>query len=95
MGPVFRSDEEQTAVKLIRQLREMNALGTTAGLMDPATHDCRSGEWWPDSGRCVICGGPMTVRPHECSPRTMPRYTGWNSPRIDHRTTCLICGREM
>lgn len=94
IGPVFRSDEEETAVRVIRQCRDMNVLGTMARFIDPATHDCRAGDYWPDSGQCVICGVPITVKVHECSP-----VTRWAGNRWDlhgtHTTNCRICNREM
>lgn len=60
IGPVFRSDEEQAAVQVIHDLRDMNAFGTVAAQTDLATHECRivapfaqAGKFWP---YCSICG---------------------------------------
>lgn len=95
IGPPFRSDEEQAAVLLIRQMRDMNVLGTMARFLDPATHECRAGEYWPDAGRCLVCQAPMTVRPHECSP--VIRWSGnqWDPRGGGHYSKCRICGMEM
>lgn len=57
IGPAFKSEEEQAAVQVIRDLRDMNALGTTAAF-DLVTHDCQpgSGMFGHPIPNCRICG---------------------------------------
>jgi hypothetical protein len=60
IGPVFRSDEEQAAVQVIHDLRDMNAFGTTAANVDLDTHECDPAQMYiygvGDTRRCRICG---------------------------------------
>lgn len=60
IGPVFRSDEEQAAIEVIHQLRDMNALGTVATQTDLTTHECELVPPFPQGGHwrpyCRICG---------------------------------------
>ena len=58
IGPVFKSEEEQAAVQVIHDLRDMNALGSTAASVDLVTHECKPGSGpfgWPTS-TCYFCG---------------------------------------
>jgi hypothetical protein len=83
----FQEHEKRTAIKLIEQMEQLNVLGTTARHLDPATHECRQGEWWPDSGYCLICGVLMPVPAHIASRQKM--WTGQN-----YVERCRICGEE-
>lgn len=60
IGPVFRSDEEQAAVQVIHDLRDMNAFGTTAANVDLASHECDPAQMLIYGlgyrTRCRICG---------------------------------------
>lgn len=62
IGPAFKSEEEQAAVQVIRDLRDMNALGTTAASVDLVTHQCKpgSGMFGFPTTTCGTCGKDMT-----------------------------------
>lgn len=85
----FQEFEKQASIKLIRQMRELNVLGTLARNLDIGTHECvRAGPYWPDN-HCTICQGPMPAEMHQCSPVIRAWRQGGSF------THCRYCGKDM
>ena len=60
IGPPFRSDEEQAAVRLVHEMRDMNVFGSLAAI-DKPTHECDTVPMFMPGSRalvtrCRICG---------------------------------------
>lgn len=60
IGPPFRADEEQAAVELIHEMRDMNIFGSIAAI-DRPTHECDHVPMFMGGSRayvtrCRICG---------------------------------------
>ena len=91
----WTDEERASALRLLSELEQVNALGTMTGSLAEAGHQCvAKGSWFPESVQCGVCGGRVEPPLHACVPMDYPSATsGWGPARV--AVKCGICGKGM